>query len=157
MLFSAPANGDASVRGCIFGVIALACWAGYISGTRHVRGQMDVASYMAAMTPVATVAVLPLAIMHGHMLSMTAHGWMYVVLLTMMTGVLAHGLMVFAQKTIPIGTIGIAQVAQPALAALWSFLLVGETLRGSQFFGMALVLGGLLSFVIMNQRRPTQA
>ena len=62
--------------------------------------------------------------------------------------------MVFAQKTIPIGTIGIAQVAQPALAALWSFLLVGETLRGSQVFGMALVLSGLLCFVIMNQRRP---
>ena len=45
-------------------------------------------------------------------------------------------------------------ITQPALAALWSFLLVGETLRGSQVFGMALVLSGLLCFVIMNQRRP---
>jgi drug/metabolite transporter (DMT)-like permease len=62
--------------------------------------------------------------------------------------------MVFAQKTVPIGTIGIAQVAQPALAACWSFLLVGETLRRSQLFGMALVLGGLLCFILMNQRRP---
>jgi drug/metabolite transporter (DMT)-like permease len=157
VLFSAPANGDASVRGCIFGVFALACWAGYISGTRHVRGQMDVATYMAAMTPVATVAVLPLAIIHGHMLSVTAHGWTYVVLLTMMTGVLAHGLMVFAQSTIPIGTIGIAQIAQPALAALWSFLILGETLRTWQFVGMAVVLVGLLGFVLLNQREILQA
>ena len=148
VLFAAPASGDASVRGSIFGVIALGCWAGYISGTRRVRGEMDVASYMAAMTPVATIAVLPLALLHGHMLSITAHGWTY----TVMTGVLAHGLMVFAQSTIPIGTIGIAQIAQPALAALWSYLILGEVLNGWQFVGMLLVLAGLLGFVLLNQR-----
>lgn len=157
VLFTAPTSGDASVRGSLFGMVALACWAGYISGTRRVRGEMDVASYMAAMTPVATVAALPLAVLHGHMLSITAHGWAYTVMLTLMTGVLAHGLMVFAQSTIPIGSIGIAQVAQPALAALWSYLLLGETLRGSQFVGMAVVLAGLLGFVLLNQRKNLQS
>ncbi|HEY0519031.1 MAG TPA: DMT family transporter [Ilumatobacteraceae bacterium] len=156
VLFGAPANGDASLKGCVFGIIALASWAGYISGTRRLRGEMGVAGYMAAMTPVATLAVLPIAILHGHMTSLTAHGWMYTVLLTLMTGVLAHGLMVFAQSTIPIGSIGIAQVAQPALAALWSFLLLGETLRGWQIIGMAIVLVGLLGFVRLNQRRDLQ-
>jgi drug/metabolite transporter (DMT)-like permease len=156
VLFAAPANGDASVRGSIFGVLALGCWAGYISGTRHVRGEMDVAGYMAAMTPAATIAVLPLAILHGDMVSITAHGWAYTVMLTLMTGVLAHGLMVFAQSTIPIGTIGIAQIAQPALAALWSFLLLGETLHGWQVIGMAVVLVGLLGFVLLNQRKNLQ-
>ena len=156
VLFAAPTNGDASVRGSIFGVIALGCWAGYISGTRRLRGEMDVASYMAAMTPTATLAVLPLALFHGDMLSITAHGWRYTVMLTLMTGVLAHGLMVFAQSTIPIGTIGIAQIAQPALAALWSFLLLGETLKGWQVIGMAIVLLGLLGFVLLNQRKNLQ-
>ena len=157
VLFSARTNGDASLRGSIFGVIALGCWAGYISGTRGLRGEMDVASYMAAMTPVATIAALPLALLHGDMLSITAHGWRYTVMLTLMTGVLAHGLMVFAQSTIPIGTIGIAQVAQPALAALWSFLLLGETLQGWQVIGMAIVLVGLLGFVRLNQRKNLQS
>jgi drug/metabolite transporter (DMT)-like permease len=156
VLFAAPASGDASLRGSIFGVLALGCWAGYISGTRRVRGEMDVAAYMAAMTPVATLAALPLALLHGHMLSITAHGWLYTVMLTLMTGVLAHGLMVFAQTTIPIGTIGIAQIAQPALAALWSFLLLGETLQGWQVIGMLLVLVGLLGFVLLNQRKSFQ-
>ena len=35
--------------------------------------------------------------------------------------------MVFSQRTIPIGTIGIAQISKPALARLWSFILLGET------------------------------
>jgi drug/metabolite transporter (DMT)-like permease len=157
VLFAAPTSGDASLRGCIFGVIALGCWAGYISCTRRLRGEMDVASYMAAMTPVATVAVLPLALAHGDMLSITAHGWKYIVLLTLMTGVLAHGLMVFAQSTIPIGSIGIAQVAQPALAALWSFLLLDEVLNGWQVLGMGIVIGGLLGFVVLNQRNNLQS
>ena len=82
---------------------------------------------------------------------------MYIVLLTMMTGVLAHGLMVFAQSTIPIGTIGIAQIVQPALAALWSFLLLDEILHGWQVIGMVLVLAGLLGFVLLNQRKNFQS
>ena len=60
--------------------------------------------------------------------------------------------MVFAQKTIQIGTIAIAQVVQPALAVLWSFLLLGETLRSGQVAGIALAMGGLLAFILINQR-----
>ena len=49
-------------------------------------------------------------------------------------------LLVYAQKTIGIGTIAIAQVVQPALAVVWSFLLLGETLRGGQFVGIAIAV-----------------
>ena len=152
VLFAAPAKGDASMAGNIFGVIALACWAGYIATTRRIRGQMDVASFMAAMTPVATLAVLPLAIAHGGFFTVSSTGWKYLLALTLMTGVVAHGLMVVAQKTIPIGAIGIAQIGQPALAAVWSYLLLGETLHGWQIVGMALVIFGLVGFVLLNQR-----
>ena len=60
---------------------------------------------------------------------MSGTGWTYMLILTFLIGVAAHGLMVFAQKTIQIGTIGIAQVAQPALAVVWSFLLLGEVVN----------------------------
>jgi drug/metabolite transporter (DMT)-like permease len=73
-------------------------------------------------------------------------------LLTFLSGIAANGLMVYAQKTIPIGTIAIAQVVQPALAVVWSFLLLGETLQNWQFVGVALAIGGLLVFIVMNQR-----
>ena len=67
-------------------------------------------------------------------------------------GVAGHGLMVFAQKIIPIGTIGISQIAQPALALVWSFLLLGERLNEHQTIDIAIVLSGLLAFLVMNQR-----
>ncbi len=152
VLFTAPSKGDASLKGNLLGGLAMLLWATYIATTRHFRREMDVVTFMASITPIAIVTVFPLALINGGLTSVSSTGWRYILLLTFVTGVAAHGLMVFAQKTIPIGTIGIAQVAQPALAAVWSFLLVGETLHGKQLIGMGLVLGGLLAFIVLNQR-----
>ena len=79
---------------------------------------------------------------------MSSTGWTYMLILTFTSGVAAQGLLVFAQKTIQIGTIGIAQVAQPALAVVWSFLLLGEVVNDRQVAGIAIVIGGLLAFVV---------
>ena len=79
-------------------------------------------------------------------------GWVFTLLLTFLTGVAAHGLLVFAQKTIQIGTIGIAQVVQPAMAVVWSFLLLGETLRERQMLGIAISMSGLLAFLVVHER-----
>jgi EamA domain-containing membrane protein RarD len=83
---------------------------------------------------------------------MSGTGWTYTLLLTFLTGVAAHGMLVFAQKTIQIGTIGIAQVVQPALAVVWSFLLLGENLRGRQALGIAVAMSGLLAFLLVHER-----
>ena len=113
---------------------------------------------MATICPVATVAVLPLALAHGDVFGLSDTGWTYMLILTFTSGVTAQGLLVYAQKTIQIGTIGIAQVAQPALAVVWSFLLLSEVINARQALGIAIVMGGLLAFVVLNQRgdRPVR-
>lgn len=155
VLFSAPTKGDASTFGNVLGVASLLLWAGYIVTTRRFRQGMSVTTFMATITPIALVAISPLAIQQGGLDEVSNNGLLYIGLLTFVTGVGAHGLMVFAQKSIAIGTIGIAQVAQPALAACWSFLLVGESLHGLQLVGMVMVLVGILSFILVNQRITT--
>jgi drug/metabolite transporter (DMT)-like permease len=152
VLFSAPPTGDASIRGNVFGTVAMFLFTGYVVSTRHFRRDMDVVTFMATISPIAAVAVLPLAIANGDVFGMSGTGWTYMLVLTFLTGVAAHGLMVFAQKSIAIGTIGIAQVAQPALAVVWSFLLLGEELRDRQIIGIGIVMGGLLAFLLINQR-----
>ena len=152
VLFNAPPRGDASMRGNVFGVLAMLLWTGYVTTTRHYRRNMDVAVFMATISPIAAVAVLPLAIANGDVFGVSSTAWTYTLILTFLTGVAAHGLMVFAQRTIPIGTIGITQVIQPPLAFLWSFLLLGERLNGRQLVGIAVVLSGLSAFLVINQR-----
>jgi drug/metabolite transporter (DMT)-like permease len=159
VLFSAPAVGDASLRGNVFGVLAMLLWTGYVVSTRHFRQEMDVATFMAAVSPIAVLAVLPLAILNGDVFGLSRTGWTYMLVLTFLTGIAAHGLMVFAQRSIQIGTIGISQVIQPALAVVWSFLLLDERLRHWQIIGIAIVVSGLSAFVVLNQRagRPRTA
>ncbi len=152
VLLNAPPNGDASLRGNVFGVLAMLLWVCYVVATRHYRREMDVATFMATVSPIAAVAVLPLAIANGDMFGMSVTGWAYTIVLTLLTGVAAHGLLVFAQRTIQIGTIGIAQVAQPALAVVWSFLLLGEVVDQRQVAGITVVMVGLLGFLLLNER-----
>ena len=152
VLLNAPPRGDASVRGNVFGVLAMVLWVGYVVSTRHFRRDMDVATFMATVSPIAAMTVLPLAIAHGNVFGLSGRGWFYTLVLTLLIGVAGHGLMVFAQKTIQIGTIGIGQVAQPALAVVWSFLLLGERVNHLQTLGIAVAMSGLLFFLVLNQR-----
>jgi drug/metabolite transporter (DMT)-like permease len=152
VLFSAPSNGDASLKGNVFGVVAMFLFVAYIAATRYFRREMDVATFMATISPIAAVAVLPLAIVEGDVFGMTGTGWTYTVILALLTGLAAHGWNVYAQKTIPIGTIGVAQVAQPALAVVWAFLLLGEEVEWGQVIGIVIVTFGLLAFILLNER-----
>jgi drug/metabolite transporter (DMT)-like permease len=156
-LLSAPANGDASLEGNVFGLVAMLLLVGYVASTKHFRRQMDVTTFMAAICPIAAVAVLPLAVAHGGVFGMSATGWKYMLILTVTSAVAAQGLLVYAQKTIQIGTIGIAQVAQPALALVWSFLLLGEVVNNRQVAGIVVVMCGLLAFVALHQRQRGRA
>jgi drug/metabolite transporter (DMT)-like permease len=152
VLFSAPPGGDASLEGNVFGVIAMLLLVGYVTATRQFRRDMDVTTFMATICPIATLAVLPIAVAHGGGLGMSGTGWTFTLLLCFTSGITAQGLLVYAQKTIQIGTIAIAQIVQPALAVVWSYLLLSEVINDRQAIGIAIVMGGLLAFTVLNQR-----
>jgi drug/metabolite transporter (DMT)-like permease len=152
VLLNAPPGGDASLEGNVFGVIAMLLLVAYVTSTRGLRRDMDVTTFMATICPIAAVAVLPIALAHGDVFGMSATGWTYTAILTVTSGIAAQGLLVYAQKTIQIGTIGIAQQLQPALAVVWSFLLLGEVINGRQAAGIAIVVAGLTGFVVVHGR-----
>jgi drug/metabolite transporter (DMT)-like permease len=152
VLFSAPPGGDASLEGNVFGFIAMLLLVGYVTSTRHFRQDMDVTTFMATICPIATLAVFPIALAHGDGLGMSGTGWKFMLLLSFTSGITAQGLLVYAQKTIQIGTIAISQIAQPALAVVWSYLLLSEVINDRQALGIAIVMGGLFGFTVLNQR-----
>jgi drug/metabolite transporter (DMT)-like permease len=152
VLLSAPPRGDASLKGNVFGFVAMLLLVAYVVATRHFRRDMDVAVFMAAICPIAAVAVLPLAVAEGGVFAMSGRGWTYTLILTLLSGVVANGLMVYAQKSIQIGTIAVAQVVQPAIAVVWSLLLLSETLRLWQVIGIVTSILGLAAFLLLNQR-----
>jgi drug/metabolite transporter (DMT)-like permease len=152
VLLSAPSGGDASLEGNVFGVLAMLLLVSYVASTRYFRREMDVTTFMATICPIAALAVLPVAVAHGGVFSMSGTGWTYMLILAFTSGITAQGLLVYAQNSIQIGTIGIAQIAQPALAVVWASLLLAEVINPRQMIGIAIVMSGLLAFTVLNQR-----
>src|SRR3954469_14991703 len=152
VLLSAPSGGDASLEGNVFGVLAMLLLVSYVASTRYFRREMDVTTFMATICPIAAVAVLPVAVVHGGVFSMSGTGWTYMLILAFTSGITAQGLLVYAQNSIQIGTIGIAQIAQPALAVVWASLLLSEVINPRKMIGIAIVMCGLLAFTVLNQR-----
>jgi drug/metabolite transporter (DMT)-like permease len=109
---------------------------------------------MAAITPIASVVILPLGlfVFPGTLTQVTWRSVIFILILGVLTGTVAHGLMVFAQSHVPVGVISISQVSQPALAVLWSVLFLGSTVVGIQIVGMALVILGLAMVTLQSRR-----
>lgn len=152
VLFNGPSGGEASWTGNLFVLASMFLWAGYLLTSRPLRSTMSVQSIMASMMPVAALATLPIVLVRGEATSVHGTQWLYILGLAALTGTIAHGLIVFAQHSVPIGTIGIIQVAQPAIAVGWAFLLLDQGLRAIQVVGMALVVAGLLAVVVSSRR-----
>ena len=95
--FSAPPDGDASLEGNVFGVVAMLLLAAYVASTKQFRLQIEVSAFTATICPIAAVAVLPIALAHGDMLSMTATGWKSMLIFSLTNGIAAQGLLVDAQ------------------------------------------------------------
>jgi drug/metabolite transporter (DMT)-like permease len=144
---------DANWRGDAIVCVAVTLWAGYLLTSRRLRQGRSVTTVMAAITPIASVVILPLLLIDGHATDLSARSWVFIGLLTVVTGTTAHGLIVFAQKAVPLSTISLLQVAQPALAVLWSVLLLSAPIRPIQLVGMAVVIGALVCVSVESQRR----
>jgi drug/metabolite transporter (DMT)-like permease len=153
VLRGAPAGGDASTLGNVLGGTAMLLWVGYVVSSRAFRGELEVSTFLAAACPIAALAVLPLAVASEGSLAMSRTGWTWTVVMTVLTGVTAHGLLIFAQRTVQVGSIGVSQVVQPALAVVWSSALLHEVLRPQQALGIAVTISGLLAFLLLNRPR----
>jgi drug/metabolite transporter (DMT)-like permease len=154
VLFNAPPTGEFSWAGVAWIGCAISLWATYLLTSRSLRQGRSVAAVMAAITPIATVVTLPLGlfVFPGTLLQVTWRSVVFIVILAVITGTIAHGLMVFAQKSVPIGVISMLQVSQPALAVLWSVLFLGSAVNGWQIVGMALVIIGLAAVTLQTRR-----
>jgi drug/metabolite transporter (DMT)-like permease len=135
-------------------VAANVMWSGYLLTSRALRTGRSVAAVMASITPIAGAVILPLMLIvfPGTITAVTWRSVIFIALLGLVTGTAAHGLMVFAQKYVPVGVISMLQVSQPALAVLWSVLFLGSTVSAIQLVGGALVIAGLVAVTLQTQR-----
>ncbi len=154
VLFFAPTTGEFSWGGLTWIAGALCLWATYLLTSRSLRQGRSVAVVMSHITPIAAVVagLLGVIVFPGQLGQVTWRSVIFIVILGFVTGTAAHGLMVFAQQSVPIGVISMLQVSQPAMAVLWSVIFLSSSVRPIQIVGMALVIVGLVMVTIQTQR-----
>ncbi len=146
VLVAGPTGGAATVGGDVLVVVALAAFLGYLVGTKRARAAgVGVADFMSILMPVAVITATPVALItaRGDIWPDTGTTWASIGILAVLTGMAAHGLLVFAQRSVPIATIGLVQTSQPAFSTFWAWLLIDETVAGVQIPGMVLVIVAL--------------
>jgi drug/metabolite transporter (DMT)-like permease len=151
-------QGGASIEGDGLMLVVVCTWVGYLLTSRRARTTVDVVDFMAMVMPIGLLTAAPLALLldGDELWPVTAKAWVAIILLSVLTGMLAHGLIVAAQRDVDVGTIGMLQVSQPALAVAWSYILLGEEISLAQVPGMLLVLIGLAAFTFVSQRRTAR-
>jgi probable blue pigment (indigoidine) exporter len=152
VLFDAPKRGAATWFGNGLSVLSLGTWCSYLLASRQLRKGMSVATLMASALPIATLTILPITLVNHDIGRFDGRSMIYIVVLTLLTGVVAHGLIVFAQRKVPIGIMSLMQVGQPALAVVWSAIFLSQSIRALQVVGMALVVFGLAAVIVQTQR-----
>lgn len=140
IVLTSGGSANATVTGDLFIAAAMALWSGYLLVSRSVRSVIDTSQFMAVMSTVAAVAVLPIAVASGPLLDVPARGWLLIVVMALTAGVIGHGLITWAQGKVAVGTISILQLAQPGLGTLWGRVFLGESVRPLQIVGMVLVI-----------------
>jgi drug/metabolite transporter (DMT)-like permease len=152
ILFSAPSSGVSSSTGNALAFVAMCMWAGYLLSARRARATLGTTEFVTTVATLAACLLVPVAAIGGKLWEVPAGGWKYIVFLAVLTGTVCHGLIAWAQTRIPVSTISILQVGNPALASLWAFLILGETVNGQQAAGMAVVIGALIAFIVSSRR-----
>ena len=147
VLTNGPARGVAKVKGDVLVLGSMLAFCGYQLLARRARARgVGPWDFMAVVMTVALVTATPVALFTASddMWPLSAKAWAAVAMLAVLTGMAGHGLLYFAQRSVPISTISTIQAGQPSLSAIWAWLLLGEALVVAQIPGMILVTLGLV-------------
>ena len=147
VLTNGPTRGVATVKGDLLVLGSMLAFCGYQLLARRARARgVGPWDFMTVVMTVALVTATPVALITAgdEMWPLSAKAWAAVAMLAVLTGMAGHGLLYFAQRSVPISTISMIQAGQPSLSAIWAWLLLGEALVAAQIPGMILVTLGLV-------------
>jgi drug/metabolite transporter (DMT)-like permease len=130
------------VSGDLLGLGTACFYAGYLVVVSRLRATRGAGSVMLWVTLVFTALLLPIALTQ-RFLPHTLTGWAYLVGLALIAQFFGQGLIAYALAQLPatFGSVGL--YVQPIAAALYAWLLLGETLSPIQIGGAAVVLAAI--------------
>jgi drug/metabolite transporter (DMT)-like permease len=119
-------------------------YAGYLLIVRHLGGRVSTGAVMLIATLAGGAYALLLSLALGEeLLPQTLNGWLVLIGLGVIVQAAAQGLIAYGVARLPIAVSTIMLWMQPVMAAVWSWVLFGESLGPLALGGAALILAGV--------------
>lgn len=152
--------GETDLLGVLLALGAGGCWAGYILASASVGRQVPGIGGLAGALVLATVAVLPFGLL-GALEAIAAEPSVLLpaFAVAMLSSAIPYGLELRALRRVPTRVFGILMALEPAAAALFGLLVLGEVLGGLDALALALVILaaiGVATTAARGRREPSR-
>ena len=139
------AIGGTRLLGDALGALTAVFYAGYFLTIKAARDAgASTARLMSWSTTITAIALLPVALASPQPFwPSSAHGWLVLLGLALVTQILGQGLIAYAFAHLPASLSSVSLLVQPVMATLFAWWLFNEPVGPVQFVGGAVVLAGI--------------
>lgn len=145
MVGSSFAFGLDHVFGDGLGILTALFYAGYLVTVKHLRASFSAITIMAYTSAATAAVLLPVALLSGEGLTAASwFGWGVLIALALVSQIGGQGMIAYALAHLPASFSSVGLMLQPALAAMFAWVILAEPLGPLQAFGGAVVIAGIL-------------
>lgn len=150
-------GGTNSRHGDVLALGALVAWTAYFVFSKTARKELTSFEYLTGMAIVAAITIVPIPFLFSGTLGTTdANGWLTIVYITVINGLLGHFLMTWAHGHVTLLTLSLMTLAIPVCSAAAAAIWIDEPLALLQVGGMAVVLAALSVVSVLAARRAPE-
>ncbi len=132
-----------ALLGDLCGVTSALFYAAYQLGVQQARQRLDTLPLMAWVSSCAAVALLPFALLQGHMLPVDHVGWLWLAALALVVQIGGQVVVAHAIKHLDSHLASVGLLVQPAMAAIYAWIILGQAMGPLQIGGAVLALCGI--------------
>jgi drug/metabolite transporter (DMT)-like permease len=150
VVLGAAHSSGASIHGDVLALINLCLFTAYFVRVKQVRNKgVHSIALIAGVFCVAAVTVTPWVLLTSHDLG-AIHGfdWLSIVGMVVLSGLVGHGLMTWAQRYLDITVASLLSLGSPVISAVGAWFLFSQELSPVQIAGAIVVLAALGAIVL---------
>ena len=150
VVLGARQSSGASLHGDVLALINLGLFTAYFVRVKQVRNQgVHAGALVAGVFCVAAVVITPWVLLTSDDLG-AIHGtdWLSIAAMVLVSGLIGHGLMTWAQRHLDITFASLLTLASPVISAVGAWIVFSQQLTGVQIAGALVVLVALGAIVL---------
>ena len=149
VVLAAASTSGASVEGDLLAGVNVVIWTTYFLMAKHLRNSgMHSWTLLAYVFSWASVVVVPWTLLsHSDLGAMNTKDWILVIVMSLIPGILGHGLMTWAQRHIDVTLASLLGLASPVISTIGAWIIFDQRLRPLQIVGACIVLGALAALL----------